>query len=179
MRSRSSVNKNKEISTSRVIHSKQEKRCNGEKSIDPTRTHFFKENQFAEFKQNNPMKYKQEINQNKVIRNNNFDQIMIGSVTQQMIFSTKTNSSHQFTTSNHILTKDKDFIENEISKKVENYRLALNHELLKILAEERQNEDSRERMIAEAECSEERVKLDKIFTIERSQSSHKIVNFNK
>ncbi len=86
-------------------------------------------------------------------------------------FSNKSSNLNQF--------KDKEYIEKEISKKIEQYRLSLNQELLELLAEERRKEDSRERMLKDVESVEERVKLEKLFNLERSQSSNKIEQFNK
>jgi hypothetical protein len=95
-------------------------------------------------------------------------------------FNVKPSNSHGY--SNSSVTnnqKIKEHIDKEVVKKVEQYRLTLNEELLKILAEERQKEDNRERMLMEADTAEERLKLEKLFAIERSQASIKIVHFNK
>ncbi len=75
--------------------------------------------------------------------------------------------------------KDKEYIEKEITKKIEQYRLSLNQELLELLAEERRKEDSRERMLKDVESVDERAKLEKLFNLERTQSSNKIEQFNK
>lgn len=93
----------------------------------------------------------------------------------------KANSSNKFSSKSGTLNQfnDKDYIEKEIVKKIEQYRLSLNQELLELLAEERRKEDGRERMLKEAESVEERTKLEKLFNIERSQSSKKIEQFNK
>jgi hypothetical protein len=86
-------------------------------------------------------------------------------------FSTKSSNLNQF--------KDKEYIEKEITKKIEQYRLSLNQELLELLAEERRKEDSRERMLKDVESVDERAKLEKLFNLERTQSSNKIEQFNK
>ena len=90
----------------------------------------------------------------------------------------KSTSSNNFNNSSNLF-KDSNFIEKEISRKVDQYRLSLNQELLIILSEERQKEDNRERTLAEVEDDEERNKLEKLFGLERNQASYKIVNFNK
>jgi hypothetical protein len=78
----------------------------------------------------------------------------------------KTNSSGQFS-------------EKEILRKVEEFRMKLNQGLLKLLSEERQKEDERERVLAMNNNSEERRKLERYFGYERAQASNKIVEYNE
>lgn len=58
------------------------------------------------------------------------------------------------------------------------YRLELNRELLRILAEEREKEDEREKLLQYAETQAERNKMEERFTYERAESSQKIMEFN-
>jgi hypothetical protein len=67
----------------------------------------------------------------------------------------------------------------DIDKKIYNYRLILNQDLLKILGDERTREEERERRINECTSEQEKIKLEKLFGIERALASNKIVNFNK
>jgi hypothetical protein len=67
----------------------------------------------------------------------------------------------------------------DIDKKIYNYRLILNQDLLKILGDERTREEERERRINECTSEQEKIKLEKLFGVERALASNKIVNFNK
>ena len=69
--------------------------------------------------------------------------------------------------------------EKEILKKVEEFRMKLNQGLLKLLSEERQKEDERERMLAMTTNQEERRKLERYFGYDRAQASNKIVEYNE
>jgi hypothetical protein len=69
--------------------------------------------------------------------------------------------------------------EKEILKKVEEFRMKLNQGLLKLLSEERQKEDERERMLAMSTNQEERRKLERYFGYDRAQASNKIVEYNE
>lgn len=69
--------------------------------------------------------------------------------------------------------------EKDIAKKLDEFRLKLNQNLLKLLSEERQKEDERERVLAVTTDSGERKKLEKYFGYERAQASTKIVKFNE
>jgi len=61
---------------------------------------------------------------------------------------------------------------------MDEYRFNLNQELLKILTEEREKEENRERTLATAK-REEREKLEKHFGIERATASDKILKYNE
>jgi hypothetical protein len=50
---------------------------------------------------------------------------------------------------------------------------------LKILGDERTREEERERRINECTSEQEKIKLEKLFGVERALASNKIVNFNK
>lgn len=63
--------------------------------------------------------------------------------------------------------------------KVDIYRIELNKDLLKILAEEREKEENRGRLMNECCLQEEKLNLEKIFGVERAQATHNIVNLNK
>jgi hypothetical protein len=69
--------------------------------------------------------------------------------------------------------------EKEIVKRVDEYRLKLNQNLLKILSDERQKEDDRERMLQLAKNNDERHKLEKYFGSERATATTKILKFNE
>ena len=168
-----------------MLHSQHMKNTDIYNSISPSATNLKNDNQSCEIKQIIPsIKYlKDEVIPRKVIPN--IDQ-MNGYTSDNFDLRGKTyfkklNSSNYLNNNNvnNIFTKDKEYIEKEITKKIENYRLTLNQDLLKILAEERQKEDNRDRILSEAETGEDRMRLEKIFTIDRNRASNKIENFNK
>ena len=67
----------------------------------------------------------------------------------------------------------------DIMKKIHNYRLSLNQELLKILTEEREKEKKREIIVGNCAKEDDKLRLEKLFAIERAVASNKIINFNK
>ncbi len=69
--------------------------------------------------------------------------------------------------------------EEEITAKVEEFKIKQNQILLTRLAEERQKEDDREKAINNAKDSAERTKLETQFGIERAQASARIVRYNE
>jgi len=74
--------------------------------------------------------------------------------------------------------KDISNSQKDLQKKMVEYRYNLNQELLKILAEEREKEDNREKVLAKAN-REEKEKYEKIFGIERANASDRILKFNE
>jgi len=77
-----------------------------------------------------------------------------------------------------INNSQKDNSQKDLQKKMVEYRYNLNQELLKILAEEREKEDNREKVLAKAN-REEREKYEKIFGMERANASERILKFNE
>jgi hypothetical protein len=69
--------------------------------------------------------------------------------------------------------------EEEITAKVEEFKIKQNQILLTRLAEERQKEDDREKTINNAKDNGERTKLETQFGIERAQASARIVRYNE
>jgi hypothetical protein len=69
--------------------------------------------------------------------------------------------------------------EEEITSKVEEFKMKQNQILLTKLAEERQKEDDREKAINNARDTAERTKLETQFGIERAQASARIVRYNE
>jgi hypothetical protein len=95
----------------------------------------------------------------------------------------KTNKNSQSSVSasdsNTFNSKLQQLDEKEIEKKINEYRLKLNQNLLKLLSEERQKEDERERILAVTNDPAERKKLEQYFGYERAQASNKVVKFNE
>jgi len=74
--------------------------------------------------------------------------------------------------------KEKKQKEKDILKKVEDYRLKLNEDLLALLSDERQKDENREKTVKETLDFDTRKRLEKAYGIERAQASYKIINFN-
>lgn len=74
--------------------------------------------------------------------------------------------------------KEKIQREKDILKKVEDYRLKLNEDLLALLSDERQKDENREKTIKENNNFDSRKKLEKAYGIERAQASFKIIKLN-
>jgi len=70
-------------------------------------------------------------------------------------------------------------MEKQILKKVDEYRLELNSELLQLLAEERQIEEQREYNLKQIISEIEKKNLNNIYGRERSVTSKKIISLNK
>ena len=62
---------------------------------------------------------------------------------------------------------------------MDEYRFNLNQELLKVLTEEREKEENRERVLAKTSKKDEREKYEKLFGIERASASDKILKYNE
>ena len=56
----------------------------------------------------------------------------------------------------------------DIMKKIHNYRLSLNQELLKILTEEREKEKKREIIVGNCAKEDDKLRLENLFAIERA-----------
>ena len=89
---------------------------------------------------------------------------------------------------NHISKSFKDIPKSKLSsskqkkiieKEINNYRFILNKELLLLLKDERNKEKERDLRIRECSEEDKKIKLDKLFSIERVIASNKILNFNK
>jgi len=63
--------------------------------------------------------------------------------------------------------------------KLDDYRKKLNKQLLNLLTEEKKKDEEREKIFSQATNDNEKKRLNKIFSIERAQSSQKIAKFNE
>ena len=63
--------------------------------------------------------------------------------------------------------------------KLDSFRKKLNKELLALLTEEKKKDEERKKLFAQANSDTEKKRLNKIFSIERAQSSQKINKFNE
>jgi len=75
--------------------------------------------------------------------------------------------------------KEEILMEKQILKKVDEYRLELNSELLQLLAEERKIEEQREYNLKQIISEIEKKNLNNIYGRERSITSKKIISLNK
>ena len=69
--------------------------------------------------------------------------------------------------------------EEEITKKIETFRNKLLKDLMKILSEEKHNEEERDIIYQKTTNPKERKRLENIIAMERAQSSEKIIKFNE
>jgi hypothetical protein len=67
----------------------------------------------------------------------------------------------------------------DLDKKISNYRIVLNQELVKLLADERQKEEERESQLRNCGTEDVKERLERIFGVERAVASNRILAFNK
>ena len=77
------------------------------------------------------------------------------------------------------LEKEKLFKEEEIMKKVENYKTTLTKDLVNFLSEEKLLELERDKLYNNCDNPIEKKRLEKIISMERAASSQKIIEMNK
>jgi hypothetical protein len=70
-------------------------------------------------------------------------------------------------------------IQNEIQKKINEYKNELNIDLLTLLKKEKKSEEIREQTLAKIKSEKERENLEKEFRIERGQANERIEEKNK
>ena len=75
--------------------------------------------------------------------------------------------------------ENENLTEEQIEKKVNQYKVKLNKELLKLLAEEKQNEELREQTMSKLKTKNERRKMEREYGKERADASEKIIKKNE
>ncbi len=80
---------------------------------------------------------------------------------------------------NKILPMKNVLTEEEIQKKVDTFRNKMLKDLMKILSEEKHKEEERELLYLKTSNIKEKKRLENIISMERAQSSEKIIKFNE
>jgi hypothetical protein len=81
--------------------------------------------------------------------------------------------------SNIVIPKKNTLTEEEIQKKLDTFRNKLLKDLMKILSEEKHKEEERELLHLKTTNVKEKKRLENIISMERAQSSEKIIKFNE
>ena len=91
----------------------------------------------------------------------------------------KMNKTFESKKNNEKIINQKLNIENEIQKKINDYKNELNIDLLTLLKKEKKSEEIREQTLAKIKSEKERENLEKEFRIERGQANERIEEKNK